>query len=538
MPFNIDVKNLILILVGILNLVYGFVVYLRNRKNHTNRWFFLLVISIAAWIISIIFYRGLGDQQEVLLWARILYLSATFIPIAFLFFSITFPKEKTSLELWKKILFPVPFLAVAIVSIIPDKLILGVVLEPGQETKIIFNQFFHFLYGLYIMGYFGWTYIILGKKYLSAEGAYRLQLSFIITCTFVSTLIGVISNLILPFLGIFLLNWLGQATIIIMIIAISYAILRYRLFNIKIIATELLTFAIWIAVLIATITAPTFQRVIFDSFLLLFSIFFGVLLIRSVVKEVEQREKLEKITIELEAANERLRQLDEAKSEFLSIASHQLRTPLTSIKGLLSMLLEEFWGPLNDDQKKYVGQIMQSGERLLELIEELLDISRIEAGKIKFDFQPVDLLSLAKKITANLETLAKEKKLSLEVKEPKEILPKVKADATKISQVIENLTDNSIKYSEKGGSIIELKQQGNFIIFSIEDKGMGIPEDQLSQLFTKFQRGQMATNQHTEGAGLGLYWANKVIQAHGGEIWAESKGENKGSKFSFSLPIA
>jgi signal transduction histidine kinase len=200
------------------------------------------------------------------------------------------------------------------------------------------------------------------------------------------------------------------------------------------------------------------------------------------------------------------------------------------------MLLEEFWGPLNDEQKKYLTQTTQSSDRLLHLIEDLLNISRIEAGRMQFDFKPLNLQELAIDVMKEMEPQAIDKKLYLKVEESDQELPLVKADSLKIRQVIQNLTDNSIKYTEKGGSIIRLLRQDNEILFSINDTGIGLPPGQ--HLFEKFERGQKATNQHTEGTGLGLYLADKIIKAHGGKIWAESEGEGKGSKFCFTLPIA
>jgi len=253
--------------------------------------------------------------------------------------------------------------------------------------------------------------------------------------------------------------------------------------------------------------------------------------------EILQKE-VERQTKELREANIRLKQLDKAKSEFISIASHQLRTPLTAIKGLVSMALEGFWGPLNEEQKKHLKEVYNSGERLLKLIEDLLDVSRIESGRMEFEFQPVNLYNLTKEVAEELKPQAKKKGLYLEVVPPRKKLPNVKADSLKIRQVIQNLIDNSIKYTLRGGIRIRFKKERNKIIFSIADTGMGIPKDTISLLFEKFHRGKEAIRKHTEGTGLGLYLCARLIEAHNGKIWVESEGEGKGSTFYFSLPIA
>jgi len=229
--------------------------------------------------------------------------------------------------------------------------------------------------------------------------------------------------------------------------------------------------------------------------------------------------------------------LDKAKSEFISIASHQLRTPMTSIKGLLSMALEDFWGPLNPDQRKYLTQVYKSGERLLKLIEDLLDISKIEAGRMEFNFQPVNLEEITQEVVNELEIQAKDKNLYLNYLKPEKPLGKVNADPLKIRQVIMNLIDNAIKYTLKGGVTVQLKEENNSVIFSVADTGIGISKENQAVLFERFQRGPIATSHHTEGIGLGLYLGAKIIKAHQGRIWVESEGENKGSTFFFSLPV-
>ncbi|MBI4836959.1 MAG: HAMP domain-containing histidine kinase [Candidatus Portnoybacteria bacterium] len=264
--------------------------------------------------------------------------------------------------------------------------------------------------------------------------------------------------------------------------------------------------------------------------------------------ERKARESLEKLaekledqvkqrTKELEVANERLKQLDEAKSEFLSIASHQLRTPLTTIKGVTSMLLEEFWGKLNEEQKKHLGQIYQSEERLLELVEDLLDISRIEAGRMQFNFKLTSLEELIDGQIKELRPLAVKKSLYLHFIKFKSPLPKVLIDVHKIEQVVQNLIDNAIKYTDAGEIAVTLKPTDDHLLFSIRDTGCGVPKLTQPFLFEKFQRGPRATARYTEGAGLGLYWAGKIIKAHHGKIWVESERENKGSAFYFTLPI-
>ena len=242
-------------------------------------------------------------------------------------------------------------------------------------------------------------------------------------------------------------------------------------------------------------------------------------------------------TQSLRDANIRLEQLDKAKSEFISLASHQLRTPLSIIKGYISMILEGTWGETNQKQKEHLEKVYLSNERLIKLVEDLLTVSRIESGRLEFDLQPLALDNLTENIVKEFSQLVAKKGLYLKYIKPKKPLPKVKADPLKIRQVIQNLIDNALYYTKKGGATVSLKIEKNKVVFSIQDTGIGISSEEQVTLFEKFSRGKGVTRMHTEGTGLGLYLAAKLIQAHQGKIWVESKGKGKGSTFCFELPM-
>ncbi len=249
------------------------------------------------------------------------------------------------------------------------------------------------------------------------------------------------------------------------------------------------------------------------------------------VKEVE------KATHDLQDANEELKKLDQAKSDFISIASHQLRTPLTVIKGYVSMMLEGSFGDLNQKVDENLYKVYESNERLIHLVEDLLNISRIESGRLQFNFEETDLTAMAESVIEELSESAKKKKLYLRFTPPATPLPKVNLDADKIRQVFMNLVDNAIKYTKRGGVTVKLEKVGEKIACCIADSGMGISTEDLPNLFKRFSRGADTSLVHTEGTGLGLYVGKMMIEAHQGRIWAESSGVDRGSKFCFELPL-
>ena len=244
-------------------------------------------------------------------------------------------------------------------------------------------------------------------------------------------------------------------------------------------------------------------------------------------------------TAALRQANLELRKLDQAKSDFISIASHQLRTPLTIIKGYISMMKEGNFGPVPAVIMKNLDKVYISNERLISLVENLLDISRIESGKQDFNWQSVQLEDLAQTVADNLKPAAKIKGLKLFFHRQKNLTPKVIADSNKVHEVMMNFTDNAIKYTEKGEINVSLNYDDHkkMVTFCVKDTGRGLEKDVKSYLFKKFSRGKGSFRIHTEGVGLGLYVAKIIVDAHHGKVWAESEGSDKGSRFCFSLPL-
>ncbi|OYX52935.1 hypothetical protein B7Y92_04450 [Candidatus Saccharibacteria bacterium 32-50-13] len=256
--------------------------------------------------------------------------------------------------------------------------------------------------------------------------------------------------------------------------------------------------------------------------------------IKDLNANLEQRVRL--ATKELRSSNAQLQKLDEAKDEFISMASHQLRTPLTSIKGYLSMLMEGDVGPVSDEQSKLLREAFISSERMVRLIGDFLNVSRLQTGKFIIDRHPVNLSKLVADEIEALETNAAARGLKFKYKAPKSF-PTMNLDVNKIQQVIMNFSDNAIFYSKPKTVInVELKEVDGWAEFTVTDHGIGVPLAQQNQLFNKFFRATNARRQRPDGTGVGLFLAKKVIDAHGGRIIFRSK-EDQGSTFGFRLPI-
>jgi len=227
--------------------------------------------------------------------------------------------------------------------------------------------------------------------------------------------------------------------------------------------------------------------------------------------------------------------IERMKSEFVSISAHQLRTPLSAIKWTLRMFLDGDLGELTKEQREYLEKTYQSNERMIRLVNDLLNVARIEEGRYIYKLVLADLIPICQSLIDLYKDEIEKNNLTLEFK-TQDNLPKVKVDVEKISLAIQNLLENAIRYNLPGGQIeIELKKREKTIEFSIRDTGIGIPKDQQNRVFTKFFRAPNATKVDTEGSGLGLFITKNIIEAHGGKIWFESE-EGKGTCFYFTLP--
>ena len=234
----------------------------------------------------------------------------------------------------------------------------------------------------------------------------------------------------------------------------------------------------------------------------------------------------------------RIAEANRMKSEFVSIVSHQLRTPLSALKWSLDLLRSKRLGEVNDKQKEYLDIINESGNKMIKLVNDLLNVTRIEQGRLTMQIKSFSVEDLAEEIVKELKMFAEANNVKVKFKNNKK-LPNVYADPDKIRMVIQNLIDNAIKYSKKEGGWVEIEAEKNekTIRINIKDNGLGIPDLLQKEVFGKFFRGENLVKQRAEGTGLGLFIAKGFVRLSGGEIDFESK-EGKGSNFWFTLPIA
>ena len=241
-------------------------------------------------------------------------------------------------------------------------------------------------------------------------------------------------------------------------------------------------------------------------------------------------------TRQLRASNRRLRELDAAKDEFVSMASHQLRTPLTSVKGYISMVLEGDAGEINATQRTFLTEAFTSSERMVQLIGNFLNVSRIRTGNFTIDFRLGDVAALVAQSIESIQLIAERHHLRVDYQQCG-VIPPLLIDENKLRQVIVNYIDNAIYYSPGADVItVRLYHKDGWVVCTVQDNGIGVPQGEQRKIFTKFFRAHNAQLQRPDGTGIGLFLAKKIVLGHHGELIFHSR-EGQGSTFGFRLPI-
>jgi len=531
---NVDLLTVAIAVAGILLL--GFLVYFGQPKSITAKTFLLFALVTSIWgIVNYAYYQV--SELETSLWLlRSIFVSALFQAFSIYLLFYVFPETKKNIKNWK-VVFPgvstivaagLIFTPLVISGISPDELsgIPNAHIEPGI-----------LVFGIVSVGLVLSTLWILIKRLFTTPKGERRPFWLLLTGVLLMFGFIIAFNFIAP---AFFNNRdfipLGALFVLPFVILSALAVAKYRIFDVKVLTVGLLTFSLSLISVGEVILAESLIRVLVNIGQFIAVLVFGIWLIRSVSREVQQREKIEVLAKDLKVANERLKELDRQKSEFVSIASHQLRSPITAIRGYISLILEKEFGDYPSTLKEPLDRIAESARLMIKSIEDYLNISRIEQGRMKYEMSAFDVSNLTKTVVDEYLPIATKKGLDLTFSGSQKI--QVNADIGKIKQVIANLVDNSIKYTPSGNVTVKATMFEGKARVTVSDTGVGLAKEDIGDLFNKFIRARGANKINTSGTGLGLYVAKQMIEAHKGKIWAESEGKSKGSRFIFELPLS
>lgn len=539
MLLNFDLLSVGIAVAGIG--ILGFVIFFNQPRSATNKSFLLFSFLTILWGISNYFNYQIRSA-DLALWVLRAHL---FISIwhAFSFFLLSYvlPKDEkhfsgifrfgiVPLVIFTSVLTLTPFVFSKI-SGLPSV---------GEAASTERGQGIVLFAALAVFLIAGGLFLLL-KKTIQSTGAEKTQFKLILFGALTTFSLIVIFNLILP-IAFNELRFipLGAVFIFPFVVSTAYAIIKYHLLNIRVVAAEILMFLVAVVSFSEIIFARGSVEITFRAGTFLILLFFGILLIRSVRKEVEQRERLQELTQELAETNRKLEEFDRQKSEFVSMAGHQLRAPMTVIKGYLSMILEGTVKPATEQERDALTKVMFSTEQLIKLVSGLLDLSRIESGKIRYEKTEGDLAKITAEVIDKFKVGAEKKGLGITF-ESKVRAAVFSFDQDKIREAVVNYLDNAVKYSKQGNIVVVLERVGSGsdarARLSVKDSGLGIKKEDTPKLFGKFSRTDEAKNMHPDGMGIGLYFVKRIIEDHGGTVGASSEGIGRGSTFWFELPM-
>ena len=530
------ISYILIISILALDLFLGLLAYFKNSKNKNNRAFLWVSFWTAVWIAS----NFLENEPIIKNYASFLlkldFASAAILAYSFFFFCINFPRN-LKIFLWQRIILISPALAFFILSF--SSLIIKNF--SFSDSTIQFDRgVLYWVYALFIIVYVFLGSLSLVFRFRKLKGLEKIQTFYIILGFTLSGVVAISINLILTQILIISteIYRLGIYGILFFIIFTTYALIKHHLMNIKVILTEILVGLVGLVFLIDLLLSESFYLIILKICILVVFVYLGVSLIRSVLREIEMAERVKRAyDVEKHAHQERKR-LDAAKNQFIMASQHHLRTPLTSMRGYLDLLLGGTYGKISPKVREILKRFNLSSERLIKIINEFLDISQFQLGKEVIMPKPgVDMGPILKEIEEELCMETDARGLYLKIEKEKN-LPKIKADPGKLKIALYNIVDNGIKYTREGGISVSAKSVDSKVRIAVKDTGVGISKEQQKGMFTRlFERGKEASKLHGTGRGIGLYIAYHIIKAHKGRIWVESKGKGAGSVFYIELPV-
>ena len=567
--FVIDAYSILIFVSASVVASLATVIFLGSKKLSSRLFAFTLMITV-IWMVGVGLLKSSAGENLAELFVPLTYYLGGLIAAGFFYFCLTFPTDEKP-KRWVApliILIEVLFIPIYYNGLISyDAFYIGGI----QNWSWHFGPLW-FLFDIFFNGFFILGLTNLYRKYLSwPEGTDKTNLKFMFWSMVVALIPASIVNIILPRLGYQELNWFGPVSSLAWVSIFSYSIFRYRQMDVKAIAAEVFVLVMSI-VLLGNVFIGATLGAIGRSFIFLAFTLIGYFFIRSILKESEQKDKLKKLNDQLNDFNHNLQQkvdeqtkevkqayevekkarieledLNKAKDQFVLATQHHLRTPLTIVRGYMESLYKDVSsGKVDRMTLESIKKAGSATDRLNHLVNELLSVSQMEVGGSVLKKSPTDIREVVDSVTAELKDGSEKKGIQIYVELPDDKEGRtLNIDAGKIKEALWNVVDNAVKYNKDEGSVHivgdkvshPIERQRKIFRLTISDTGIGISPEELPKLFVMyFERGKIAEEVNTTGRGIGLVVARNIINAHGGRIWAESLGSDKGTKFTIELP--
>lgn len=515
---------------AVFNLILASIIYIHGNRTGNEIFYALIAFFISVWTVATLITSGDSPSLPLLkVTSRLHYIAGQMAYFSFFWYAV-FYLRKTLRTALLPILISLINLAASVIVILPFYFYQAVQLAPLLEDRLVFHTTWHLFYTLVLAVTFFTTEVLLAQKHEGAEKMDKSRLTYIIVGTTLGGTLGLLSNVIFPVMGIYFLFPVGPIFVSTFFTGLSiYALLRYKLFDIKVVATEILIFLLWLVILTRTLFAETLSEQLTNGGLLIATVIIGIFLIRSVIKEVRLREEVQSLVQDLRLSNEQ-------QSNLIHFISHEVKGFLAKSRNIFSLFLEGDYGALPEYLKGPSEEGLRSGTKGVEMVMEILNASNFKKGTVEYTMKPFDVKQILFEILADQKKIAEAKGLAFNPHIEENSNYAMTGDVEQIQHALKNLVDNSIKYTPKGSVDVSLSQNAGIIHFSVKDTGVGIDPIDIPHLFTEGVRGKDALKVNVDSTGFGLFIVKKIVEAHKGKIWFESEGVGKGSTFFVELP--
>lgn len=517
--------------------ILGFVVFLNNPRSSTGKAFlFFTLITLAYDTVNFLNHHVYVSEISLVL-LRLTIAIAVWHVFSLFHLLYVFPSDTVRYPRWYFLALVPAIAATSFLNLTPFVFQgIGEVSRDGQIIHTV-NGPGIAVFAMVTLGLIFAALFILWKKSNQAKGVVKRQFNAILAGAIFTFSLLILFHFImpsllksprfLPFEALFFFPF---------ILGTFYAILRHHLLNARVLSTEILVFLLAAVMFFEVLLSPDMITLVMRSIISVLVLIFGILLVQNVIREMKQREKLQILTHELADANRKLKKLDAAKNEFVGTVSHQLRAPLTVIRGYVSLILGGSYGALENRTREALDRVSSSVNQLAKLVTDLLDLTRMETGTIYYEMKRTDITALARTVADEYKPRAEAKGLTLIFSnESTNAIAHVNSD--KMREVIAHLVDNAINYSDRGTISVTVTTQGENVYVKVQDQGLGIKPEDIGKLFVKFSRTEEARKINLNRIGIGLYFAKRIVEDQRGTIRAESAGIGKGSVFTIELPL-
>lgn len=516
----------------IVALLVGFFVFWNGRQYLLNQLLFAIAIFFSIWTLSnLIVWTNIHSDFILFIWSFFGLFSGLLSIFCIYFIYVFLEKKDISVRL-KLIFFGLlsPILALAATSYNLKGFDIT-----NCDAFVFENVVFYSYYTLLGVLAMVWIFVLLARRYRVAAPDLRKQIvligigieSFLFFFFTIIFLVSYLTNIgILPNSELELYAFFGM---LIFMVYIGILMVRFKTFNVGMIASQALVIALVILIASQFTFIKSTTNLVLTSITLVLTGIIGLILIRSVKREIEQRKHIEMLARDLEKSNKQ-------QVVLIHFITHQIKGFVTKSRNIFATLLDGDYGVIPETIKPMMEEGLRSDTKGVSTIQEILNAANIKSGKVAYTKEPFDLKVLVDEITTDLKGSADAKGLSLVVETGTEPMM-YPGDRAQLVNALKNLIDNSIKYTPKGEVNVSLAKEDKKIRFVVTDTGVGISTEDMAHLFTEGGHGKNSASINVESTGFGLYIVKNIIEAHEGRVWAESEGEGKGSRFIVELPV-